>query len=62
MKKSKMDDFELKRFMNEIEILKKLDHPNVLKLYEFYEDKKRFYLVLELCSGGELYDTLTEKG
>jgi serine/threonine protein kinase len=27
-------------------------------MYEYYEDKKRFYIVTELCNGGELYDEL----
>ncbi len=40
----------------EIEILKTLDHPNVIKLYEVYDDERAFYLVMELCTGGELYD------
>ena len=40
-------------------MLKRLDHPNIIKLYEFYEDEKRYYLVTELCTGGELYDEIT---
>jgi serine/threonine protein kinase len=35
-----------------------LDHPNVIKLYEVYEDLDNIFLVLEYCSGGELYDRL----
>jgi calcium-dependent protein kinase len=42
-------------------MLKRLDHPNIIKIYEIYEDEKRFYLITELCSGGELYDELTDK-
>ena len=38
IKKNALDDFEIKRFTHEIEMLKMLDHPNVIKLYEFYED------------------------
>ena len=56
-----MDEYEKKRFAHEIEMLKRLDHPNILKLYEFYEDEKRFYLVTELCTGGELFDEITIK-
>jgi calcium-dependent protein kinase len=42
-------------------MLKFLDHPNIMKLYEFYEDEKRFFLVMELCTGGELYDELNKR-
>lgn len=47
--------------LNEIEILKTLDHPNILKLYEFFQDHKRYFLVTELCNGGELFDKITEQ-
>lgn len=53
--------FEITRFIHEIEILKRLDHPYIIKLYEFYEDEKRYYLVMELCTGGELYDEMTNR-
>lgn len=58
LNKEKLDKLETDRFNNEIEILKSFDHPNILKLYEFYEDEKRFYLVTELCTGGELFDKI----
>ena len=48
-------------FKHEISILKKLDHPNILKLYEVFEDDKRYYLVTEECKGGELFDQIAEK-
>ena len=35
-----------------------LDHPNVVKLLAFYEDKRHFYLVMELLTGGELLESL----
>mmetsp|Transcript_29464 Transcript_29464/g.33751 ORF Transcript_29464/g.33751 Transcript_29464/m.33751 type:complete len:116 (-) Transcript_29464:1144-1491(-) len=35
-------------FFNEIEIMKRLDHPNILKLFEVYQDEKRYYLITEL--------------
>jgi len=35
-------------------MLKSIDHPNVLKLYEWYSDDDNFYIVMEHCSGGEL--------
>lgn len=50
------------RFQEEIMLMKRLDHPNILKLFETFEDKKNIYLVLELCSGGELFDRIVDKG
>jgi calcium-dependent protein kinase len=49
------------KFEEEIEILRKLDHPNVMKLYEYFEDTKNVYLITELYNGGELYDLIVEK-
>ena len=39
---------------NEIEILKNLDHPNIMKIYEFFEDEKNIYLINEFCGGGDV--------
>ena len=58
LRKDLLDEYEIHRFTHEIEMLKRLDHPNIIKLYEFYEDPARYYLVTELCLGGELYDEL----
>lgn len=44
--------------MNEIQMLKTLDHPSIIKIYEFYHDKLNYYLITEYCSGGELYDRI----
>ena len=45
--------------LREIEILKHLDHPNVMKIYEFLEDDKNYYLIQEFCDGGDL-DTILD--
>ena len=36
-------------FATEVQILKKLDHPNIIRLYEVYETEKTIYLVTEVC-------------
>lgn len=40
---------------NEIEILRSLDHPNIVKVYEIYDLKEQIYVIMELCSGGDLW-------
>jgi len=42
--------------------MKLLDHPNIIKLYEAFEDAKNIYLVMEVCDGGELFDRIIDKG
>ena len=39
---------------NEIEVLKNLDHPNIMKIFEFFEDDKNIYLINEFCGGGDV--------
>jgi len=55
--KGKEDSLE-----NEIRVLKRLDHRNVVKLLEAYESRTCVYLVMELVTGGELFDRIVEKG
>ena len=43
-----------------MEILRKLDHPHIIKLYEYFEDPKNVYLIIEMCNGGELFDKIIE--
>jgi len=50
------------RFRREIELMKMMDHPNIIKLYESFEDHRNIYLVMELCAGGELFDKIIESG
>lgn len=47
---------------NEINIMKVMDHPNIIKLYEIYEGEGHIYLVEDLLKGGELFDKVVEKG
>ena len=47
--------------INEVTALKNLDHPNIIKLYEVYEDEDWIYLVQEFCEGGELFDYIANR-
>ncbi len=38
------------------------DHPNIIKLFETYEDQRNVYLVMEMCEGGELFDRIIDTG
>merc|ERR1719313_2664596 len=62
LRKSHMDEDEKKMLFNEINNLKDLDHPNILKMYEFFEDEKRYYIVTDICKGGELFDEIVSRG
>jgi len=59
---SKAQMKNLDRFKQEIAIMKIMDHPNIIKLYENFEDHRNIYLVLELCTGGELFDRIIDAG
>jgi calcium-dependent protein kinase len=62
LKKSNMDEDERRMLFNEINILKELDHPNIVKMFEFFEDEKRYYIVQEICKGGELFEEILARG
>ena len=55
-----MNDEDRMGLVNEIDILKQVDHPNIVKLIDVYEDATTFSLVLELMTGGEVSDILAE--
>ena len=46
------------RLKTEINLLRATDHPNIIKLYETFEDKQYIYLIMEECNGGELFERL----
>jgi calcium-dependent protein kinase len=58
--KSKLSEEDIEALHMEVAILQKVDHPNIVKYYETYEDEKFIYLVMELCPGGELLEKLTD--
>lgn len=59
--KLQLDESEHVRLKYEIDILKNLTHPNILRLYEVYENKSSIYLVTELCDGCELFDEISKR-
>lgn len=61
--KKKSDSLRGKsKFIAEVEILARLNHINIIRIYEMFEDDKRYYVVSELCTGGELFDFITQQG
>lgn len=53
--KKKMSAKDLQNLMNEVQILSTLDHPNIIKLEEAYQDQFYLHIVTELCEGHDLY-------
>ena len=58
LQKKSVSDYD--GLMREVNLMIKLDHPNIIKLYEYYENDKNIYLIMELCTGGELFDRIVE--
>lgn len=61
LSKTKLSKEEIADIAKEIAIITELDHPNILKVFEQYEDKKYLYIVTELIEGGELFDELIRR-
>ena len=47
VKRRNLTSEQVREFRTEVKILQKLDHPNIVKIYEIYEDPKNYYLVQE---------------
>jgi calcium-dependent protein kinase len=58
LSKDNLSEATREKFVYEVEVLRSLDHPNILKVFEVYEDDKQFSIVTELCVGGELFDRI----
>eukprot|EP00742_Colponemidia_sp_Colp-10_P002048 GILJ01002188.1.p1 GENE.GILJ01002188.1~~GILJ01002188.1.p1 ORF type:complete len:487 (+),score=92.76 GILJ01002188.1:68-1528(+) len=61
IEKRKIAD-EMHMLKSELDVLRSVDHPNIIKFFETYEDPVYFHLVMELCTGGELFDRVIAKG
>ena len=56
IKKKGLPSTEYENLTHEVGIMKTLDHPNIVKLIDYFDEKKACYIVTELCVGGELLD------
>ncbi|KAJ3214569.1 hypothetical protein HDU67_001489 [Dinochytrium kinnereticum] len=56
------DNYSMKNIHREAQIMRMLDHPNIIQLYEVMETKKELFLVLEYAAGGELLDYIVSHG
>ena len=54
------DEKMKKKYLKEIQVLKELEHPNIIKIHEYYMDSKYHYIITELLNGGELYDSIVK--
>ena len=52
---------DLERIKREIKILQMMDHPNIIKTYKISENAKNYYIIMEYCDGGELFNYIVEK-
>lgn len=54
--------FDKESLEQEIAIMKKVEHPNCIKLHEVFDEKQKMYMVLDLVTGGELFDRIISRG
>ncbi|XP_043553432.1 MAP/microtubule affinity-regulating kinase 3a isoform X11 [Chiloscyllium plagiosum] len=60
--KTQLNPTSLQKLFREVRIMKCLNHPNIVKLFEVIETEKTLYLVMEYASGGEVFDYLVAHG
>ena len=61
-KKNIIEGIEHSKLIDEIKILKKLDHPNIMKIYECFVDDQNFYIISDFCDQGDLLGKLDKLG
>ena len=61
-KSSTCTEEEEQEIINEINILRTMDRPNILKIFEFYSNNESYSIITEYCPGGELFNEISENG
>ena len=59
--KASFDYSDNEDIMNEINLLKKIDHPHIMKIIEYYMSQRHIYIVSEYLTGGELFDRIVSQ-
>ena len=59
---NKISAEDRKKFFKEYDLLKRLDHPNIIKIFEVIYDDKKFNMVTEFHTGGELFEIISAQG
>jgi serine/threonine protein kinase len=60
-KKTRLNADDVTSLLEEVSILRQLNHVNIISMYDFVEESAHFYVVLELVKGGELFDRIAAK-
>ena len=58
--KTQLGENELESLYNELKVMSLIDHPNIVRVYEYYECHGVVFIVMELMNGGELFDKIVE--
>ena len=59
---SKNSSLTVTSILQEVQILKAIDHPGVIKIFEVYQDAEKLHIVTELCTGGDLFHRVQARG
>ena len=57
---SSTSEYDISKLLKEVSILKRLNHPGIIKIFEVFQSPSNLSIVTELCSGGELFDRIKE--
>jgi serine/threonine protein kinase len=61
LSRAKMKPDDEVAIRREVDVMRSLNHPNIVKLIDFFQDETNFYVVMEYVGGGELFERLVEK-